>query len=322
MIIEIDIDVGATTDTSRRFDSISSVSGSIIPSATTLSTTEYQSPRVSSFSRTNSTLSPFTRIDSSMSSLSIMPSPRLTSPDITTTVLSPALSSIVTTSKSDSTSVRIDNNIPLSNKNDNINKKNKKRKKVTYFSLTDSSYCLYLRNRKIEDNKSSIVSLSSIRRTAINHFESIKYKSAPSLPTMGSIRRSLCFVDPKQVTTSDLPVTHNGYNLDSRKLRRYIIEDVMYINPIEHVLLLICEDSDQFQYWKKIITEQNNGLETICFGSKVFRQINATVIKNVSRQGFINGEYDNDMIDYHVLGIGGAAVSIGVRTMLVPLLLN
>ena len=128
---------------------------------------------------------------------------------------------------------------------------------------------------------------------------------------MKSTRRSLRLLEPKEVPTSDLPVTHNGYDLDSRKLRRYIIEDVMYITPIEDVLLLICEDSDQFKYWNKIITEQNNGLATICFGTKVFHQINATVLKNVSRPGFINGEYDNDMIDYHVLGIGGAAVSIG-----------
>lgn len=86
----------------------------------------------------------------------------------------------------------------------------------------------------------------------------------------------------------------------------------MYINPIEPVLLLICEDCDQFHYWNKIITEQNNGLTTICFGSKAFHQINATVLKNVSRQGFINGEYNNEMIDYHDLDIGGTAISIGV----------
>ena len=103
VIIEIDMDNDATTDTSRVFDSVSSVSGSALPSASTLSTTESQSPRVSSFSRTNSTLSPFSRIDSSISSVSIMPSPRVASPNITTTVLSPAISSIVTTSKSDST---------------------------------------------------------------------------------------------------------------------------------------------------------------------------------------------------------------------------
>ena len=84
----------------------------------------------------------------------------------------------------------------------------------------------------------------------------------------------------------------------------------MYINPIKNVLLLICEESNDFQYWKKIITEQNSGLSNIAFGSNVYHQVNATVIKNVSRPAFVNGEYGNDMIYYHVLGIGGAAISL------------
>ena len=134
------------------------------------------------------------RIDGSISSLSIIPSPHLTSPVLTTTVLSPALSPIVTTSKSDTNSVTIENNNPVSSKND------KRMKKVTYFSLTDSLYCLYLRNRKI--SQSSIVSLSYIRRAIINQFKSIQYKSVPciqtmgSTPTMGSTRRSPRFLDP------------------------------------------------------------------------------------------------------------------------------
>ena len=111
-------------------------------------------------------------------------------------------------------------------------------------------------------------------------------------------------------STLDLSITHNGYDLNSRKLRRYIIEDVVYVNPIEHVLLLICEESNNFQYWNKIINEQNSGLSSISFGSKVYHQINVTVIKNVSRTALVNGEYDNDMIDYHVLGIEGASVSL------------
>ena len=61
---------------------------------------------------------------------------------------------------------------------------------------------------------------------------------------------------------------------------------------------------------EKIIEEQNSGLLTVVFGTKVYYQINASVIKNVSGGAFINGEYDNDMIDHHVLGIGGAAISL------------
>ena len=49
---------------------------------------------------------------------------------------------------------------------------------------------------------------------------------------------------------------------------------------------------------------------TVAFVPKVYYQINPTVIKNVSRGAFINGKYDNDMMEYHVLGIGGAAISL------------
>ena len=43
------------------------------------------------------------------------------------------------------------------------------------------------------------------------------------------------------------------FNLNSRKLRQYIIEDVMYIEPGEDILILICEDSIDF------LLEENTG---------------------------------------------------------------
>ena len=45
----------------------------------------------------------------------------------------------------------------------------------------------------------------------------------------------------------------------------------------------------------------------IVFGSKLCHEINARVITHVMKS-FINGEYDNDLMDYHVIGIGGAAI--------------
>ena len=49
---------------------------------------------------------------------------------------------------------------------------------------------------------------------------------------------------------------------------------------------------------------------SITLGSNIYHQTNATIIKNVSRHAFINGESNNDMIDYHVLVIGWAAISL------------
>ena len=84
----------------------------------------------------------------------------------------------------------------------------------------------------------------------------------------------------------------------------------MQIKPGEDILVFKCEDSIDFAYWKKIIDEQSAKLSTLVFGVKTYHQINATVIKNFSRNAFINGEYDNDLIDYHVLGIGGSTISL------------
>ena len=39
-------------------------------------------------------------------------------------------------------------------------------------------------------------------------------------------------------------------------------------------------------------------------------QIRASVLNNTRRETFVNGAMDNDNINYHVLGVGGAANSI------------
>ena len=179
----------------------------------------------------------------------------------------------------------------------------------------------------IEKNDSSEVSLASVRRTAMNHFETRKYKSAQCKERLsgdgGGIRRSrrvagnisrelnvdLSYECSLEKDTHSKPVC---LDLNSRKLRRYIIEDVMYMKPGEDFLLLVCDDSRDIYDWNKIIDEQSNGLIKILFGTKSYHQINASVVKNVSRDAFINGEYDNDRMDYHVLGIGGAAISISL----------
>ena len=59
----------------------------------------------------------------------------------------------------------------------NITKRSKKMKNTTFFTLNDSSYHLLLRNRLLDKNKHVVVSFPSIKRTAVNHFESIKYKN-------------------------------------------------------------------------------------------------------------------------------------------------
>ena len=70
----------------------------------------------------------------------------------------------------------------------------------------------------------------------------------------------------------------------------------MYIDPPESILLLISKEHRDFVYWNKIIEEQNNGLESIQFGSDVYEQINAVVTMNVRRADYINATISNATI--------------------------
>lgn len=128
----------------------------------------------------------------------------------------------------------------------------------------------------LKNNKSAIISLSSIRRTVVYHFESIKYKNHQQSSDGSGSRRSLRFMEhtssQSTVATSnnESHVKKVPFNLNSIKLRRYIIKDAMYIKPGEDILVLICNDSLEFAYWNTIIEEQNAGLSTLTFGSKTF----------------------------------------------------
>ena len=304
MVIELDME-NDDTRTCPRISSLSSISESALASCSSAT----ESIRVSgSLAFGLNDASPQSTLTAAQSPTPITNTPDVASLSQTSSSQSHKNSSAV----ANSSLTTPNNNYPKNREKPtevNISKRNKRRKKGTYFTLTDSSYCTYLRNRMLDATQSS-VSLSSIRRTAMNHFQTIKYK--PSLEASkknDSSRRSSRFIQP-QTRNVVTPHIHKGYDLNSRKLRRYILEDVMFINPVQDVLLLVCDQSNDFQYWKKIIEEQNSGLLTVVFGTKVYYQINASVIKNVSRGAFINGEYDNDMMDYHVLGIGGAAISL------------
>ena len=130
----------------------------------------------------------------------------------------------------------------------------------------------------MDSSKSPVISLSSIRQTAINHFETIKCKPFLQTSKNTNSRRPLRFIEPKTSNTI-LPHINQEYDLNSKQLRRCIIEDIVYIKPIHNILLLVCDDSLDFLYWKNIIEEQDSGLLTLVFRTKIYYQINALVIK-------------------------------------------
>ena len=91
-------------------------------------------------------------------------------------------------------------------------------KKTTFFTLTDSSYHVSLRNRLLDTNKSVVVSLLSIRRTAVNHFESIKYKNNQQSSDGSGSRRSLRFIGHASTQLNVTTPKKIHFNVESRKL--------------------------------------------------------------------------------------------------------
>ena len=53
-------------------------------------------------------------------------------------------------------------------------------------------------------------------------------------------------------TSDEFNLQHRDYGLNSRNLRRYIIEDVMFIKSEEDVLVLISDDSPDFYYFNRL----------------------------------------------------------------------
>ena len=194
----------------------------------------------------------------------------------------------------------------------NLEKVQKKKMKTTYFHLKEDSFHAHLRFSKMAKANTSNVALHVIKRDALNYFQKLQYNTdVPSDKSNDGSRQSIRLQSPvrtKQTSSAlHIPIL---YNLDSMKLRRYIIEDIMYIKEPEDVLLLVSIDHRDFIYWDKIVREQNNGLATINIRLQTFVQIQATVITNARREDFINGVMDKEELEYHVVGIGGAAISL------------
>lgn len=196
--------------------------------------------------------------------------------------------------------------------NGNLEKVQKKKKKTTYFYLKNDSFHAHLRTSKMTSSNTSDIALHVIKRDALNYFQKLQYKTnCVSDKSDQGNRQSIRLQSPtpKKTISSVLHIP-TLYNLSSMKLHRYIIEDIMYIKEQEDVLLLVSKNHCNYMYWEKISREQNNGLENINIGMQLFDQIQATVIKNGRREDFINGVMDKDELEYHVVGIGGAAVSM------------
>ena len=103
------------------------------------------------------------------------------------------------------------------------------------------------------------------------------------------------------------------YSLDSRKLRRYIVEDMMFADPSKHERLLLLVSSKHNSFlttWLPIYKAQSSTRILISFDKNNFYQIEAEVIKNSKRQDYVDGMVSKNDVKYHLSFEGGAGVCL------------
>jgi hypothetical protein len=159
----------------------------------------------------------------------------------------------------------------------NLNKKKKKKLKVAAFQLTLSLLHNLLWNHELDDIKKQIVegvtkkaNPNTFLKKSLNFFQTQTYTSHVTVASgqsrcLATKRAQASIVTPHIVYEASQPtfdikrasdaapdIPWNdivpSFNLDSRKLRRYIVQDVMYSNPAtrERLLLLVCVQSPAF----------------------------------------------------------------------------
>ena len=126
---------------------------------------------------------------------------------------------------------------------------------MAYLKLTDTSYHSYLRHAKmlppekdVEGNEIDLppLALGNIQQHTMNHYTKLKYKSKEKLVSSSGTRVSPQLhaeqVANKHSDRNDNPSTFtNSYDLNSRHLRRYLIEDVMFLKCTDRIVILIGE---------------------------------------------------------------------------------
>jgi hypothetical protein len=173
------------------------------------------------------------------------------------------------------------------------------------------------------------VSVPNIVSTyAKNNFIPTKYKATFKKSSHQATRSN------NQAVTNSVPLTDQdandiisshpnspkGYNskaikptfsLDSKTLRRYIVEDFLFASVGERLLLLVATSHPSFaSHWFHIYEVQAKGRKPLIFGDVLFFQIEAEVLKNVYRSNFTGGLFTEKECGVLFLSRGGAAIGL------------
>jgi hypothetical protein len=165
---------------------------------------------------------------------------------------------------------------------------------------------------------------------AKNNFVSTKYKSNPQntfKPATWSKNRVIHLPplpDPNETCSllsarNDLHLPLDfapesikpTFSLDSKTLRRYIVEDYQFAATGERLILLVATGHPSFNsHWFRIYERQEGGRKPLIFGDVLFFQIEAVVLKNAHRANFISGHYTQKQFGNLFSSRGGAALGL------------
>ena len=145
----------------------------------------------------------------------------------------------------------------------------------------------------------------------MNHYQKLKYTIKKKVVGSGGERISpRLSIEANTNKTAKWRPSTSAFDLNSRYLRRYIIEDAMYLKSGDRVIFLVGKEHSNYDYWLKISLLQISYLDNVIIDDHDFMQIRASVINNVKRDKYLSGTMDIDDAHYHVLGAGGDALLI------------
>jgi hypothetical protein len=223
-------------------------------------------------------------------------------------------------------------------KSELLHKHKKKEKRFVPFKLDGISVYPWLRKSIVTVLKADLKDKSrkpsnptSVLRTSRSFFETISYSKKTKVAEGHSSRIAAASI-PKPIMTTDLKddldfdsrkvsdlskefdwsSMDRNFSLDSRKLRRYIVEDLMFSKPSEEpLLLLVSPEHPSFETtWLPRYRSQKAGRLPIQFCGRTYLQIDATVLKNSTRCQFIDGMYSQDDVLALLTSRGGAGVGL------------
>ncbi|WP_288993359.1 hypothetical protein, partial [uncultured Marinobacter sp.] len=197
------------------------------------------------------------------------------------------------------------------------------------FSFLRAPLVVTLKTQRNGSSPSRAASVPNIVSTyAKNNFVPTKYKATSKKTSHQATRSNNQAVTyPAPLTDQDAndiisshPNLPKGYNtkaikptfsLDSKTLRRYIVEDFLFASIGERLLLLVATSHPSFaSHWFRIYEVQAKGRKPLIFGDVLFFQIEAVVLKNVYRSNFTRGLYTQKEFGALFSSRGGAALGL------------